>query len=137
MSHSSTPILVGVASPVLEILLLSKTAKFPFRPMDYSLWSSKNLIDWNQLKKFMQIGIDVTFKHTNFGGSGFSSFGDHIILCHTGLMYNASRQRTVIKLSLNTVRECFSPICFSSCEVFLLRKWEGPRWAWPTEVTKY
>ena len=25
----------------------------------YSPWSSKNLIDQNQLKKFMQVGIDV------------------------------------------------------------------------------
>ena len=32
-------ILVGVASPVSEILLPSKTAKFPFRTMDYSPWS--------------------------------------------------------------------------------------------------
>ena len=35
----------GGRSPVSEILLLSKTVKFPFRPMDYSPWSSKNLID--------------------------------------------------------------------------------------------
>ena len=51
MSSSYTPILVGVVSPVSEILLHSKTVKFPFRPMDYSPWSSKNLIDWNELKK--------------------------------------------------------------------------------------
>ena len=54
----------------------SKTAKFPFRPMDYSPWSSKNLIDRNRLKKFMQIGIDVTCMHTNFGGCDLSGFGD-------------------------------------------------------------
>ena len=76
MSHTCTPILVGVTSPVSEILLLSKTAKFPFRPMDYSPWSSKNLIDWNWLKKFMQVGIDVTCIHTNFGGRGLFGFGD-------------------------------------------------------------
>ena len=39
--------------------LPSNLAKFPFRPMDYSPWSSKNLINLNRLKKFMQIGIDV------------------------------------------------------------------------------
>ena len=44
--------------------------------MDYSPWSSKNLIDWNQLKKFMQVGVDVTCMYTNFGGHGFSDFGD-------------------------------------------------------------
>ena len=42
----------------------------------YSPWSSKNLIDRNQLKKFMQVGIDVKCKHTNFGGRGFFGFGD-------------------------------------------------------------
>ena len=76
MSHVFTPILVGVVSLVSEILQLSKMAKFPFRPMDYSPWSSKNLIDRNRLKKFMQVGIDVTCIHTNFGGCGISSFGD-------------------------------------------------------------
>ena len=51
-------------------------AEFPFQGMDYSPWSSKNLIDRNQLKKFMQVGIDVKFMHTDFGGCGFFSFGD-------------------------------------------------------------
>ena len=76
MSNACTPILVGVTSPVSEILLLSKTAKFPFRGMDYSPWSSKNLIDQNRLKKFMQVWIDVKCIHTNFGGCGLSAFGD-------------------------------------------------------------
>ena len=76
MSSSCAPILVGVTSLVSEIPLLSKTAKFPFRPMDYSPWSSKILINRNQLKKFMQIGIDVKCMHTNFGGRAFSGFGD-------------------------------------------------------------
>ena len=76
MSHAYTPILVGVTSPVSKILLPSKTAKFPFRPMDYSPWSSKNLIDRNWLKKIMQVGVDVTCMHTNFGGRDLSGFGD-------------------------------------------------------------
>ena len=67
---------MGVVSPVSEILLPSKTAKFPFLTMDYSPWSSKNLIDRNRLKKFMQVGIDVKYMHTNFGGCGFFGFGD-------------------------------------------------------------
>ena len=54
----------------------SKTAKFPFWGMDYSPWSSKNLIDWNRLKKFMQVGIDVKCMHTIFGGRDFFGFGD-------------------------------------------------------------
>ena len=76
MSHACTPILVGVASPVLEILLLSKTAKFPFQTVDYNPWVSKNLIIWNRLKNFMQVGIDVTCMHTNFGWRGVYAFGD-------------------------------------------------------------
>ena len=76
MSNACTPILVGMAYPVLKILLLSKTAKFPLLTMDYSPWSSKNLIDRNWPKKFMQVGIDVKCMHTNFGGHGLSSFGD-------------------------------------------------------------
>ena len=51
MSSVCTPILVGVVSPLLEILQLSKKAKFPFRAMDYSPWSSKNSINRNRLKK--------------------------------------------------------------------------------------
>ena len=31
--------------------------------MDYSPWSSKNSIDQNQLKKVMQIGVDVKCMH--------------------------------------------------------------------------
>ena len=67
---------MGVTFLVSEILLFSKTAKFPFQPMDYSPWSSKYLIDQNRLKKFMQVGIDVKFMCTNFGGCDLSSFGD-------------------------------------------------------------
>ena len=76
MSHACTPISVGMTSPVSEILLLSIKAKFPFRPMDYSPWSSKNLINQNRPKKFMQVGIDVTCMYIDFGGRDLSGFGD-------------------------------------------------------------
>ena len=77
MSSTRTPILVSVTSLVSEILLPSKTIKFPFLTMDYySPWSSKNSMDRNQLKKFMQVGIDVKCMHTNFGGCDLSGFGD-------------------------------------------------------------
>ena len=76
MSNACTPILVGGASPVSEILLPSKTANFPFLTMYYSPWSSKNLIDRNWFKKFMQVCIDVKCIHTNFGGRSRSGFGD-------------------------------------------------------------
>ena len=65
-----------MVSPLSEILLLSKTAKFPFLTMDYSPWSSKNLIDQNWLKKLMQVGVDVSYIYINFGGCGLSTFGD-------------------------------------------------------------
>ena len=77
MSHACTPILMGMTSPVSEILLLPETAYFPFPTMDYnSPWSSKYLIDRNRLKKFMHVGMDVTCMHTNFDGRDLSSFGD-------------------------------------------------------------
>ena len=75
MSSSCTPILVGVASLVLEIWLPFKNAKFSFLTMDYSPWSWRNLIDWNRLKKFMQVGVDPTCMHTSFGGCGLVGFG--------------------------------------------------------------
>ena len=76
MSHACTPILVGVTSPVSKILLLSNTAKFPFRTVNYSPWSSKNLIIRNQLKNCIQVGIDVTYMHTKFGWRDVSGFRD-------------------------------------------------------------
>ena len=53
---------------------LQKQPNFPFDT--WTIWSSKNLIDRNRPKKFMQVGIDVTCMHTNFGRCGLSSFGD-------------------------------------------------------------
>ena len=76
MSNACTPILVGMAIPVLEILLLSKTANFPFRTMGYSPWSSKNSIYRNWLKKFKQVGMNVKCMYTIFGGCGYFGFGD-------------------------------------------------------------
>ena len=76
MSSACTPILVGMTSPVSEILLPSKTAKFPFPTMDYSPWSSKNLIDRNQLKKFMLVYVDVMCMYTDFCGHDLSVFRD-------------------------------------------------------------
>ena len=53
-----------------------KNGQFPFRPMDYSPWSSKNSIDRNWLKIFMQLWIDVNYMYTGFGGRGLFGFGD-------------------------------------------------------------
>ena len=76
MFSACTLILVGGASPVSEILLPSKTAKFPFLTMGYSPWSSKNLIDRNRLKKFIQVEVDVICMQTYLGGCGLFNFGD-------------------------------------------------------------
>ena len=76
MSHACTPILTGVAILVSEILILSKTAKFPFWTMGYSPWSSKNLINRNRLKKSMQVGMDIACMHTNFDGRDCIGFRD-------------------------------------------------------------
>ena len=67
---------MGVAFLVSEILLPSKMAKFPFWTMGYSPWSSKYVFDCNGLKKFMQVGIDITYMQNDFGGCGLFSFGD-------------------------------------------------------------
>ena len=55
---------MGVVSLVSEIKLA------------YCPWSSKNLIDRNRFKKFIQVGVDVTCMHSIFGGRDLSSFGD-------------------------------------------------------------
>ena len=44
--------------------------------MDYSPWSSKNLIVLNWLKKIMQVEINVLSMLTNFDGCHHSSFLD-------------------------------------------------------------
>ena len=80
MSRACTSVLVGVVSLISEILLPFKNGQISLWGMDYSPWSSKNLIDWNRLKKFMQVGIDVKCMHTDFGGCGLSGFGDKISL---------------------------------------------------------
>ena len=50
--------------------LPSKTANFPF-----GSWAIVHG-HRNRLKKFMQIRIDVTCMHTNFGGHDLFGFGD-------------------------------------------------------------
>ena len=77
MSRACTPTLVGVTFAVSEIWLPFKNGQISLSTHGlYSPWSSINLIDQNRLKKFMQVGIDVTCMYTNFGGRGLSGFGD-------------------------------------------------------------
>ena len=101
---------------------LSKTAKFPFRPMDYSPWSSKNSINRNRLKKFMQVGIDVKCMHTDFGGRGLSSFGDKISLWSIKVeKFNRSESAQKIHASR------------SQCHVHVHQFW----WAWSLRFRRY
>ena len=53
-----------------------KNGQISLSAMDYSPWSSKNLMDRNRFKKLMQVGIDITCMYTNFGGRHLSGFGD-------------------------------------------------------------
>ena len=80
MSRACTPVLVGVTPPVSEIWLPFKNGQISLSGHGYSLWSWKNLIDRNWLKKFMQVGINVMCMHTNFGGRGLYGFRDKISL---------------------------------------------------------
>ena len=60
MSSACIPVLVGVVSLVSEIWLPFKNSQISLSGHGlYSPWSSKNLIDRNQLKKFMQIGVGM------------------------------------------------------------------------------
>ena len=59
-----------------DMATFQKWPNFPFGAWTISPWSWKISIDRNRLKKFMQVGIDVKFMHTNFGGRDLSGFGD-------------------------------------------------------------
>ena len=52
-----------------DMATFQKRPNFPF-----GAWTI--IIDWNRLKKFMQVGIDVKCMHTSFGGRGLSGFRD-------------------------------------------------------------
>ena len=57
-------------------------ASFQKRPnFPFGAWTIvQNLINWNQLKIYMQVGIEVMYTHTGFNGCGFFGFGDKISL---------------------------------------------------------
>ena len=101
---------------------LSKTAKFPFRGMDYSPWSRKNSMDRNRLKTLMQVGIDVKCMHTNFGGRGISGFGDKISLWSIKVeKFNRSESAQKIHATRG------------QCHVHVHQFW----WAWSLRFRRY
>ena len=86
MSSACTPILVGMAFSILEIMLHSKAAKFSLRTMDYYDVTSMDINLVGGASLVMEILLsskkakfpfptmdyyDVTNMHTNFGGCGF------------------------------------------------------------------
>ena len=58
----------------LLLLAPSKAAKISLQTMGYNPWGSKNLIEQNWLRKFMQVEVDVKCMQTNFGGCGLFWF---------------------------------------------------------------
>ena len=58
MRYACTPNMVGKASLISEIKLVFKYGQYPFQTMDYNPWRSKHRIEWNWLKKFMQVDVD-------------------------------------------------------------------------------
>ena len=60
-------------------------------------WSSKNLIDRNRPKKFMQVGVDVTCMYTDFGGRGYFGFGNTATLKNGQISLSDHRLSMVIK----------------------------------------
>ena len=69
----------------------------------YSPWSSKNLINWNQLRKFMQVGIDVTCMYTKFGGCGLFGFRDTATLKNgqISLLINRNRLKKFMQVGID------------------------------------
>ena len=62
-----------------DMATFQKRPNFPFGAWTiYSPWSSKNLINRNRLKKFMQVAVNVTCMYISFGGRGLSGFGDMV-----------------------------------------------------------
>ena len=128
MSNACTPISVGMAILVSEILLPQKQPNFPFQPWTiYSPWSSKNVIDWNWLKKFMQVGIDVKCMHTNFGGCTFSGFGDiatfkngQISLSDHGLLTIVHGHQKIQLIRISSKKSCKYNLMSNACTPILV-----------------
>ena len=59
-----------------DIATFQKWPNFPFGAWTIVHGHQKILMDRNWLKKFMQVGVDVTYKHTNFGERDLSGFRD-------------------------------------------------------------
>ena len=63
-----------VLSGLKDMATFQKRPNFPFGAWTIMVMEKFNRS--NQLKKFMQVGVDVTCMHTSFGGRDPSGFGD-------------------------------------------------------------
>ena len=76
MSSSCTSILVGVISLVSEIWLPFKNGQISLSGHGLQSMVIEKFNRSESAQKFMQVGNDVKFMHTDFGGCGFLGFGD-------------------------------------------------------------
>ena len=105
-----------------DMATFQKRPNFPFEAWTISPWSSKNSIDWNRLKKFMQVGIDVKCMHTDFGGRGLSGFGDKISLWSI-MVENFNQLELAQKIHVTR----------GQCHVHVRQLW----WAWSFRFLRY
>ena len=110
---------------------LSKTAKFPFRGMDYSPWSSKNLIR-NRLKKFMQVGVNVTCMYIILVGVA-SSVSEISYLSKTAKFPFWGIDSIVIKKFNQSKSVQKIHASRDRCHVHVHQFW----WVWPLQFRRY
>ena len=99
---------------------LSKTAKIFFS--DHGLWSWRNLIYRNRLKKFMQVRVDIECMCTDFSGRGLSGFGD-IINLWSIIVERFNRLESAQKIYASR----------GWCQVHVRQVW----WAWSLRFRRY
>ena len=83
-------------------------------------WSSKNLIVWNWLKKFMQVDIDVTCMYTNFGGRVLFGFGDFTSCCCSKAQNIVKHSPLSLSLSVDLIFVPFNCLQMA-CIIIVLR----------------
>ena len=77
----------------------------------------KNFNQLDRLKKFMQVGIDVRFMYTNFGGCGPSRFGDKISLWSI-VVENSINRNQLKKIMQVEIDVTCTHTSFSGCGLF-------------------
>ena len=98
--------------------------------MDYSPWSSKNLMDYNWLKKFMQVGIDIIIDTCTLVLVGMASLVSEILpLSNFGQIFLLDHDLSVFRdfapprLPLKTANTSFSNFCKSHMWLWIQERW--------------